>query len=609
MKKLLLSLAALCFGIQLTNAQTSGGPDLYGYTWKDSNDPNGPTYNWIDITSFSEAQEVESLADDNTKGPFVIGFPFHYYWYDVSTFWVGSNGYISFGNSLLASPFKQIPDTVAPQNFIAAFEADLNFDGVGNPAECWQWKNLQGDTLIISWINVPFWDQGTGFQGSNSFQIILSAIDSSITMQYLQQTGTYNGSFIDYLTIGIENNSGAIGLQHSHDVYPPINYAIKYYYPANTTFQVNDASCSYNTNDITGGIFLSKNATDTFPLITEIKNTGNTTLNPFNVQSSVKAANGLTVSSNAIASDTLLAGATQTITFAQGFLHNTAGTFRNITTTLLAGDATPSNNTKVQEVVVVDTTTANQWLSYDNGIANTPAGISWAGGNGGTGVYIIPPYYPCVINSVRCFITADPNLVGYSAMIFDDKGANKSPGQMLDSQFVATTSLNSWNISTLSTPLQIDSGGVYVSWYMGGDGVALGLNTTAPISNRTFEILGNSWAIYRNREIEDLMININISKVSFQGVNDENKSQFVSEPYPNPSSGFINMDFQISETLNQASYTIYNLQGEKITQQNLNILSNNGTLKLNVNDLSSGFYVCKLKLNDYEFSRKINILK
>lgn len=609
MKKLLLSIAVVCCTMQFANAQTSGGPDLYGYTWKDSNDPNGPTYNWIDITTEPEAQEIEALADDNTRGPYVIGFPFHFYWYDVSTFWIGSNGYISFGNALLASPFKAIPDTVAPQNFIAALESDLNFDGVGNPAECWIWKNLQGDSIVISWIDVPFWDPITNYTGSNSFQIILTAIDSSITMQYLQQTGLTNTGPGDYLTIGIENNSGAIGLQHSHNVYPPINYAIKYYYPANTTFQVNDASCSYNTNDITGGIFLSKNATDTFPLLTEIKNTGNTTLNPFNVQSSVKAANGLTVASSAIVSDTLPASATQVITFAQGFLHNTAGTYRNSTTTLLAGDATPSNNTRVQEIVVVDTTTANQWLSYDNGIANTAAGISWQGGNGGTGVYIIPPYYPCVINSVRCYITADPNVVGYSAMIFDDHGLNGTPGAMLDSQFVANTTLNAWNVSTLSTPLVIDSGGVYVAWYMGDEGVALGLNTTPPISNRTFEILGNSWAIYRNREIEDLMININISKLTFQGIADANAAEFVGDAYPNPSSDFVNVDFKLSSNLKQASYEIYNLQGEKMDAKNIDTNKNSGTFKLNVSTLNSGIYICKLQLNDYQYTRKITVVK
>jgi len=30
--------------------QGRGGPDLYGYTWRDSYDSVGPLYSWVDIT-------------------------------------------------------------------------------------------------------------------------------------------------------------------------------------------------------------------------------------------------------------------------------------------------------------------------------------------------------------------------------------------------------------------------------------------------------------------------------------------------------------------------------------------------------------------------------
>ena len=46
MKKIYTLLVCLaCLG-NLT-AQTSGGPDAFGYTWKGSDDIAGPTYNWI----------------------------------------------------------------------------------------------------------------------------------------------------------------------------------------------------------------------------------------------------------------------------------------------------------------------------------------------------------------------------------------------------------------------------------------------------------------------------------------------------------------------------------------------------------------------------------
>ena len=66
--------------------------------------------------------------------------------------------------------------------------SDLNFSGNGNVAECYYL--VSGDSVIISYYNVPFWNQTFPYySGSNTFQFILNKSDYSITINYQNQTG------------------------------------------------------------------------------------------------------------------------------------------------------------------------------------------------------------------------------------------------------------------------------------------------------------------------------------------------------------------------------------------------------------------------------------
>jgi len=189
MKKIATLLLILTVSVSQLQAQTSGGPDAYGYIWRNSMDASGPVYNWIDILTLPGVSEVRFLADDNVKGSFPIGFPFHYYWYDVTQFWVGSNGYIGFTNGQISHPFPTIPTTTGVQDYLAIMESDLIFSDL-NTAKCWRWTNAANDTLVVSFCDVPFWDPNPpGWLGTNTFQVILSAVDSSITYQYKVQSG------------------------------------------------------------------------------------------------------------------------------------------------------------------------------------------------------------------------------------------------------------------------------------------------------------------------------------------------------------------------------------------------------------------------------------
>jgi len=503
MKKITL-LFFLLFCLK-TYSQQSGGPDQYGYTWLDSNHPNGPTYSWVDIANPQSGIQVFGLGDDNVVGPFSFSTgSFGYYWYDVQKFWVGSNGYVSFNNVNIAHPFPAIPTAGGPNDFIAAMLCDLKFDGVGNLAECWVSKT--SDSTIVSFINVPFWTPTSPqYTGSNTFQIVLDPTDKSIYINYLQQQGF---SYDSNIKIGIENLSGSIGLQHSANTYPMSGYSIKYAYPDTVTYQVVDASTNWNTNEGSKGLFLTNN--DQLSLITNISNSGNQPLSAFQATGEIKDEQNNTLLSDIINIPPLNQGDDTTMSYLQTFMPPGTGTHRFITTlSAPTGDLTPSNNITTQEVVVVDNTQQVVNLNYSDNISD--GGLSWNGGNGGIAVYFTPPSYPAKILNTNFLINSNLFLASFSAMIFDDDGQNGMAGTLLDSVYVPSTQIITGmytQVQTNQNPI-INDGGVYVLWYMQGTDIQLAKDLTPPFSKRTFEVLDNIWADYRAHDEEDFLINLN----------------------------------------------------------------------------------------------------
>jgi hypothetical protein len=105
---------------------------------------------------------------------------------------------------------------------------DLNFTRTGNTAACYYYANA--DTICVCFVNVPFWtNNAVGYNGSNSFQVILNKVDKSVTFNYLSTSiGTVTA--LDNI-MGIENNSGNLGLATRVDVMPSSLSTFKFYYP------------------------------------------------------------------------------------------------------------------------------------------------------------------------------------------------------------------------------------------------------------------------------------------------------------------------------------------------------------------------------------------
>lgn len=477
---------------------TQWGPDQFGYRAKDANEPDGPDFAWIDITESGTL--VTGLEDDNTVGPFNAGWDFRYYWYDVSQFWIGSNGYIKFQSvGQLAQPFPTFPNTATPNDVIGAYIGDWLFDD-GETSECYWWTN-NADTLIVSWVDVTAWVQG-GSLGNHDFQMILSGADSSITLQYgVSTTGDVSNNDV---AIGIENVTGQLGISCYDGTYPPNNYAIKFYYPDVITFQVHDLGMAGVQNSLSEGVFLLTG--DPLDGFLRVGNTGNQNETAFTANYSVRQVNNTLITQANYTGTPINAGATQDATFPAIWTPASDGLFRLVGTVTLTGDLFAGNNSLRTELHAV---TLPGELLYDDGTGEQD--WSWAGGEGGMAMEFEPPTYPCEVISARVWVnTADV----FELQIMDDDGQDGSPGTVIWSEQVTAPTANAWNSVTVPAgDVIVEDGTFFVAWATaGGSTASFGVDTTSAqgISRRSWESAGGGWAENRLLNTADVMLRATI---------------------------------------------------------------------------------------------------
>jgi len=184
--------------IEIVNNRDFGGPDNYGYQWIDSNEPNGPEYQWRDI---SELGSVVSFSNNDQGTDLMpIGFTFNYYGIDYNQFRINPNGWIGFGDDNTEWINTSIPSFDAPRPAILPFWDDLNPLEGGNVL-----YYSSPDSLVVWFDNVIHYVGN--YNGTYDFEVIIYP-DSKILFQYRFVTGD-----TDTATIGIQNESGTDGLQ------------------------------------------------------------------------------------------------------------------------------------------------------------------------------------------------------------------------------------------------------------------------------------------------------------------------------------------------------------------------------------------------------------
>ena len=494
---MLFSVAAFCGNsTKIDNSYSpwidaTGGPDAYGYKWADSNEDT-LDYSWIDITTIGT--QVTGLGDDNYVGPFNIGFPFMYYWYDVSQVYIGSNGYLKIPPPAnIASTFPaSIPLTAAPNDFMALYTMDLIF---GVSGTCYYYTNFV-DQFIVSFIGVPCWSTG----GSHTFQAILDGNDNTITVNYGAQQGTTQNNDI---IIGIENNNGQVGLLHSVDTYMPSNFTVKYYRPLVTPYQVHDLAIADVVSEGSKAVFILQN--NVFEPTVWVKNVGNQIENGTAINCRITNASGATVYNQTLTSNTLNPGDVQEM----NFLDWTAATVGQYSVTAghsLPGDMNTANNSKVAEVEVV---VVPGELSYDDNIISTSQ--AWNGDDGGYGMFFESPVTPAIITMIKYYIgtVGAPNT--FTAQIIDDDGPTGFPGTILFTTVVNTPTANTWYSVPVNPPVVVEDGSFFGVWeQMAASSDYMGLDQTPPFSRQTWEHAGGTWAPYREIETNDAAIRVTL---------------------------------------------------------------------------------------------------
>ncbi|MDK9700034.1 MAG: T9SS type A sorting domain-containing protein [bacterium] len=192
-----------------------GGPDAFGYRFVDSQEPNGPVFNWIP----GGGTNITGLTDDNSMGPFPIGFDFSFYGNTYTQFYACSNGMIQFGGAYNYSYSTTLPH-VSDSAGVWMWGRDMHC-GYGGTTVTYQ--NLTApNRLVVTYDSLAQYSTATN---RVSLQVILYQ-SGEVLVQYGTITGTPT-----IVTAGIQNYHGSIFLAYTTSGVPvPLaNSAILYY--------------------------------------------------------------------------------------------------------------------------------------------------------------------------------------------------------------------------------------------------------------------------------------------------------------------------------------------------------------------------------------------
>ena len=498
-----------------------GGPDAYGYSWIDSNEPGGPAYNWVDISATGTV--VTGLSDDNVVGPFPIGFTFPFYGEDKTEFWVNSNGTIGFTSTYITLSNYSIPTGNSYVDFIAWFWDDLD---PGN-ANTTVWYEDLGGVLCIQFDTYYEYPDGGEYLNAQVHMYANGRI--SILYDYIEP-----GFDVDGGTVGIQSSDNTLGLQVAYNAnYIEAGLQVDFKLP---TFVVDvDPATGVVPEGGNTDVDLTWDATGFDPgtYYADVEVTSNDPVNP-----SVMIGNEMTVvipaefagtvtnceGGDPLAGVTVTAGAFQTLTDVDGTysLFVDEGTY-DVYFELLGWETVMVGDTLAlaDEVTPIDVclyespypvpwvlATVNypdedfcevEWslpegpyeVSYDDGFAEDF--FAWNDAGGENAVKFTPAGYPANIFGGRVFVgdglfPAAPWLgTEFAILIYGDDGTGL-PGDVLDSIGVTVNNYGWVEFSGLDVTLE--EGDFFMSMLQlnfAPNTAPIGIDNSFPLAYRSYQ--------------------------------------------------------------------------------------------------------------------------
>ena len=192
------------------NLLAVGGPDPFGYTYVDSNEPDGALFNWLDTTD-GTALSLSSSEPTAVDLP----FPFSFYGYDFHSVAVYHKGVLFLDTPPLDLPVDNEPlSTTQLTNLIAPFWDNLD---AGEGTVYHKTLGRSPDRrFVVAWHGWRH-DSFEATSATVTFEVILYEGTNNIKFQY-SETAFGDESWDDggSATAGIRQ-SGSNYLQYSHD--------------------------------------------------------------------------------------------------------------------------------------------------------------------------------------------------------------------------------------------------------------------------------------------------------------------------------------------------------------------------------------------------------